>query len=199
MEKIAIIIVAAGASTRMKEAKQLLPLGKTTMLGQVIKHAGASNADEVITVLGSNFNTIKAEVEEEKTKIIQNKNWEEGLGSSISTGMKWVVEQNNYSAVIILLADQPLIDTGYINLLIKTYKLNPEKIVATKYPKSLGVPVIFPATYFQELQALKDDEGAKELLKSNLKEIIPLNAANKTFDVDDKDDYEEILKIKYKF
>jgi len=85
-KNITILILAAGASSRMGEAKQLLPWRDTTLLGNAISTAKTSRANEVLIVLGANADTIKAEVISKNITFLENKLWNLGLGSSISCG-----------------------------------------------------------------------------------------------------------------
>ena len=190
---IAIVIVAAGSSSRMKNTKQLLPLGKTTLLGNAIVQAKASAAEEVITILGANLQKISSEIARFNINIIENKQWEKGIGSSIAAGMKYMLEKKNYKAAIIMLADQPLIDSEYLNQLIQIFEQNPFRIVATKYPKSNGVPALFPSQYFEQLSELTGDVGAKYLLNGETS-VVTIDAGNKIVDIDTPYDYREIRK-----
>src|SRR5680860_1232621 len=83
---IAIVILAAGASSRMGQAKQLLPWEDTTLLGNAIRKAKASDANSVIVVLGANAESIRMEISESQIIIIENPIWASGLGTSIARG-----------------------------------------------------------------------------------------------------------------
>lgn len=195
MKKTPIIIVAAGASRRMKETKQLLPLGTTTLLGHAIKQAKAANCGEVITVLGSHYDMVLPEIAHFDTTIIKNSNWGNGIGSSIAAGVNFMLQKNeDFCAVLIMLADQPLIDANYLKLLIAASCKDPGKIIATKYPRSNGVPAVFPEVYFKGLSLLEEDVGAKYLL-NGIKPVIALDAGNKIMDIDTPEDYNKIQTI----
>lgn len=173
--------------------KQLLPFGETTLLGNAIEQAKASTADEVITVLGANYGKIKPHIEQYRTTIIENRGWERGIGSSIATGIKSISENDqDFKAALIFLADQPLIGSSYLNRLIQTFKENPAKIIATQYPRSNGVPAVFPKEYFEELMHLKEDVGARNLLNKDGSLVISVNAGGKLFDIDTPEDYQKI-------
>ncbi len=81
---IAIMIMAAGASSRMGIAKQLLPWGKSTLIGNAIKNAKESNCSNVFVVLGANADAIKNSVGLKEEAIILNNDWESGLGKCSS-------------------------------------------------------------------------------------------------------------------
>lgn len=189
--KIAILILAAGSSSRMGVAKQLLPAGKTTLLGITIKHALQSNANEVYCVLGANAEAIEKSIKEYNVKLVNNTNYKSGLSSSIVEGVKTITKLS-FDSVLILLGDQPHITSHYLNDMINSHKNHSEKIIASNYNATVGVPAIIPKAHFNELLILQGDKGAKELLNSKKHEIIQLDNTN-LVDIDTKKDYHDFL------
>tara|TARA_R100001369_G_scaffold64548_1_gene91754 strand:+ start:2118 stop:2708 length:591 start_codon:yes stop_codon:yes gene_type:complete len=190
--KIAILILAAGSSTRMGVAKQLLPSGKTTLLGVIIECALKSNANKVCCVLGSNAEVIKQSISKYNIESFFNPNYKTGLSSSIVAGIEHLTNQN-FDGLLILLGDQPLITAKYLNKMMDHFKKCDEKIIASKYNNTLGVPTIIPKRYFNKLLKLKGDKGAKDFLNTNTKEIIPLENIN-LMDIDTQEEYQDYLK-----
>jgi len=190
---IAILILAAGAASRMGSIKQLLPWKTTTLLGNAITNA-KTITNNVYVVLGANAQEIKNKTVAEVT-YINNSDWSSGLGSSIACGVEAIVNKGQYAGVLIMLADQPLVDVNYINKLIDLFTKNDKGIIATNYSEKIGVPVIFNKTYFKELRNLKNDFGAKYILKNYNEDIISINPNGKEKDIDTPDDYQELLKI----
>lgn len=195
---IAILILAAGNSSRMGDhVKQVLPWKTTTLLGNALHQAKTSIADASYVVLGAFEEIIKAEVTLDATAIIQNPNWENGLGSSIAAGIKhFSLKSIAYDAVLIMLADQPLMDTNYINKMIGNWIGNPAKIITTQYESRSGVPAIFGKEHFQDLQQLHKDFGAKDIIASQIDAILALDAEGKEIDVDSWETYQELIKLK---
>ena len=189
--KIAILILAAGSSTRMGVAKQLLPIGKTTLLGVTIECAIQSNANKVCCVLGANVEVIQQSISKYNIEPIFNPNYKTGLSSSIVSGIQHLTNQN-FDGLLILLGDQPLITAKYLNKMIDTFKNHDGKIVASKYNNTLGVPTIIPNRYYNQLLKLKGDKGAKDFLNTNTKEIIPLENIN-LMDIDTQKEYQDYL------
>jgi len=192
--KIAILILAAGESSRMGEkVKQVLPWKNTTLLGHSVAQAKASMADMTYTVLGAYEEIIKAEVQFEANAIIQNSNWKDGLGRSIAAGINYFsTKVLGYDAVLVMLADQPLIDTNYLNKMIGNWKGNPFKIITTQYESRSGVPAIFGKEHFSELQKLNKDFGAKDIIASNENAIFALSPEGKEVDIDSWEAYQEL-------
>ncbi|WP_298892690.1 nucleotidyltransferase family protein [uncultured Psychroserpens sp.] len=190
--KVAILILAAGSSNRMGTAKQLLTIGHTTLIGKSIETALQSNANEVFCVLGANAEKIRKSINSYKANVIINTNYNNGLSSSIIAGLDHI-ENLNFDAVLITLADQPRIDVNYLNVLIDSFNQNSSKISASDYQDNIGVPAIFPKTYFKQLKRLEGDKGAKNVLNSNNKNVIKVNC-NTLLDIDTQQDYLDFLK-----
>lgn len=191
--KIAILILAAGESKRMNGIKQLLPWKNTTLLGNAIEQAIQSNGNAVYVVLGANANQIAPTIAHYNIQTIENKNWKNGLGNSIAAGVHFLKEnQLHYDAILITLADQPLLNADYYNLLIDNYFQNKAKIIASETNKSPSVPAIFDAEYFEQLSQLNQDQGAKEILKAAQKEVYVLRGDANLMDVDTPTGYEKV-------
>lgn len=196
LSNTAVVILAAGSSSRMGTAKQLLNWGKDTLLGHVINTSLELKPKEVIVVLGANYAAIKKDLEKYPVSVVKNANWEMGLGKSIACGVSHVLCSNDkYDSVLIILADQPLVDFALLHSLINTYEKNKKLIIATSYGKEKnGVPVIFDKLYFEELSNLNDDKGAKHLLEKYKSRIRSVSSGGKNKDIDTKCDYDQLYK-----
>ncbi|HDZ14442.1 hypothetical protein LCGC14_0753910 [marine sediment metagenome] len=191
-KNIGILILAAGASSRMGETKQLLPWEDTTLLGNAIQTAKACGTNSVTVVLGANAAIIKKQIVQSNIHTVENTEWQLGLGSSIACGTKFILQsQPNTEAILVLLADQPLIDTAYLNIMLSAYNTN-AKGVATAYKNKAGVPALFPKSYFEELLTLDDDYGAKTIINNPKENFLVLEPGLKTRDIDTKSDYEDL-------
>ena len=188
-DRCAVLILAAGSSSRMGRPKQLLPWGKTTLLQNALESAKASHGDEIIVVLGSNSEIIEKTLPSDVVSVI-NTDWRNGMGSSISCGMHYLLKsKTKFNAVLVLLGDQPLIDSKYLNSMFSIFQSNEKEIVATDYKGRAGVPALFGGNYFKQLGQLNADFGAKELLAKNMVNIHLLKAGAKTADIDTETDY----------
>lgn len=191
--KIAILILAAGESKRMNGIKQLLPWKNTTLLGNAIEQAIHSKANMVYVVLGSNADRIVPTIAQYKVQTIENKNWKNGLGNSIACGVHFVKEnQGGYDAILITLADQPLLTADYYKLLMDHFVQNKAKIIASETNNSPSVPAIFDALYFEQLSQLNQDQGAKEILIAAQNEVYVLRTNANLMDVDTQMEYEKV-------
>jgi len=188
---IATLILAAGASSRMEQPKQLLAYRHTTLLGHTIQNALQSQVDNVYVVLGANAKLLQNEVDKFPVKMILNSNFKDGLSSSIVTGVE---QLQDYDAVLIVLADQPKIDASYLNQLISEFKDHPNQVIASRYENSNGVPALFPRSTYSKLLKLKGDKGAKHLLNSEDIPIFTMNSYANLLDIDTPEDYKKLTE-----
>jgi len=195
MKNIPVLVLAAGKSSRMQTPKQLLKIGKQSLLEIVLEKALAISSSPIYCVLGANAATIQQEITTKNVVYIFNENYHEGLSTSIVSGINYLEKNHpNLEGVFILLADQPAIEINYLENLIQLFNQKNSKIIASKYPKNIGVPAIFPKMFFSELKTLKGDFGAKEFLKNNKKACILSNFNAILIDLDTKSDYENYKK-----
>jgi molybdenum cofactor cytidylyltransferase len=160
MSKIGIVILAAGASRRLGQPKQLVMLGHKTLLAHTVDCAIASQADETVVVAG------EIVYQNPVSPVVYNADWSEGMATSVGCGLKYLMANHfHLSAVVISVCDQPFISTALIDQLIATYRLKVPAIVASDYGDILGVPALFDRRLFSELLALRGDTGARKLIQ----------------------------------
>ncbi len=191
---IAILILAAGASKRMGErVKQLLPWNNTTLLENALTHAKESKAEDVFVVLGANEEFIKKQTQLPDEICIYNANWSSGMGSSIVAGVQHLQSlPKEYDGVLVMLADQPLVDSAYLDEVLTTLGKTRATITATGYENGLGVPAMFDKSHFPELLKLTKDYGARDII--NASNIKIMNPGGKEMDIDTWQDYQELIK-----
>ena len=194
--KIAVLIMAAGASRRMKGIKQLMPWKDSNFLVETIKTVQKSDATSVNVVLGSNADLIAStcQLTEMNINVFTNTHWDKGLGNSIAYGVQSLLKQYEpYNGILICLADQPLLEHQHLNNLIDQFEKNTSKIIATDYNAKAGVPVLFPTLHFKALSQLDGDFGAKDYLNKHTNNIISLNATRQIIDIDTTREYEQLM------
>ena len=181
------IILAAGAAKRMGEAKQLLKYKGKSLLEWSIEKA-LSLEIPVVMVLGANAEHIKSNIDTGKVYISINKDWDRGMSTSIGCGLESALKLvPAASGVLLMLADQPAITKDHLKVLLYA-GTSGDKMVATEYEESLGVPAYFPGRYFKDLMNLSGDQGAKSLFgKSAEVTEIPFEAA--ALDIDTQQDW----------
>ena len=195
--KIGIIILAAGASTRLGRSKQLLKFQDKTLI-QKISETALETGFQTVVVLGANAAKIKSEIENLPIDIVFNQVWQSGMSSSIVAGLEKSLEINPHlSSAIILLCDQPFVTKEMILRLIEKQMRTEKAIVASEYKNTIGVPALFIKSKFAELLDLKGDVGARVLIKKyGDEDLATISAPEAAFDIDTKEDYRKFLLSK---
>ena len=175
--RIAAVILAAGASTRLGEPKQLLTIDGETLLARTIRIAQESGVDHVFAVLGANAETLKPEAH--IATIIENPLWQQGMSTSVRAG---VTAASAYDAILLLTCDQPAVTPFHLALLMASSEGN--QIAASTYASRTGVPALFPQKYFSELLSLEGDTGARHLLHAHKNAVVEVPLANGELDLD---------------
>jgi len=150
---IGIIILAAGASRRMGTPKQLLKIDNQTLIERAVSLTQALNNQQTVVVLGANAAKISPYIsEQEKVNVIINENWQQGMGTTLKTGMEFLLQQtNNFAAIIVMVCDQPYLSTETLQQLIDKYQATKAAIIATEYKDIKGVPALFDKRIFPRL------------------------------------------------
>ncbi len=188
-QNVEIVILAAGKGSRFGGIKQLAIFENKTLLAGVLETALSINMP-VNIVLGAHGSVIINEIEIPKTvNVILNKNWTEGLSSSIKIAVDLL---KNSKAILFLLADQVLIKQVHIKQLLDLHFQNPNKIIASQYHQILGVPMVVPTLYFNDLLQIEGDTGAKQLLQKNVHNVISIILPQAAFDIDTQQDLESL-------
>ncbi|MCH7411256.1 nucleotidyltransferase family protein [Belliella sp. DSM 111904] len=190
-KKTAILILAAGNSSRLGRPKQLLKIKGDTLLETSLKVAKKSNASHIAVVLGANQEKIQSQVNFSGVDVIVNKSWPEGMTCSIQAGLNHLIDKYHINLVTIMLCDQPFV---YSELLNNLLNIKAKNIGACSYNNTIGVPVSFSERYFKSIMELKSSEGAKKIILQHLHDCEIFNFDQGSIDIDTQDDYEEFIK-----
>ncbi len=191
--KTAIILLAAGSSSRLGRPKQLIEFQGSKLIQKAIDEAQLSQADSLVVVLGWNPDVIKTGFDADKVPFVINTNWQEGMASSMQEGLRFLIERDDPDQVILMLVDQPFVDATLLNQLIKEKEKSGKGIVACSYSGALGVPAIFDKTYFDEMLRLKGTEGAKKVILENPHDTFLIDFP---FGLMDLDTEEDLVRLK---
>ena len=188
-KRVAVVVLAAGSSKRMGQPKQMLCVADSTLLEKVLLQTLKSRAEKVFCVLGSAGALIEKSIAHLEVEVVMNPHFEMGLSSSIVAGIA-KVDSDGFDSVLLVLGDQPDVDSAYLDLLIDTQAS--EKIVASSYDRRAGVPALIPRAYFGALRALEGDKGAQNFLNGSIP-VIRIEGGC-LVDLDSFDDYERYLE-----
>ena len=185
------IVLAAGASRRLGQSKQLLKHGSETLLKRAIRLSNEAGASPVIAVLGAHFEIISASVPLHDATVVFNGNWEQGIASSIHAGLRALngnatgTNGSPASGVLLLTCDQPRLTAAHLRQLAETFAAQTgPSIVASTYAGVLVVPAMFPRAVFSDLLALRGDKGARELLAHPPCPLLAVEFAGGEVDID---------------
>jgi molybdenum cofactor cytidylyltransferase len=191
MTRLAGIVLAAGAATRLGEPKQLVEHGGTPLVRRAVLAALDAGADRVIVVLGADAERIASALENlDSVQIVLNPLWQTGMASSLARGLE---AAGGSDAALVTLADQPLVDASVLRTLIEAFN-SERRIVASSYSGTLGVPIVVGSEYFTELMQLTGDRGAGPWLhKAEGVTAIPLSGP--ILDIDTAEDVALLRKM----
>jgi molybdenum cofactor cytidylyltransferase len=189
--RVAAIVLAAGASTRMAGTiKQLLPWRGRTLIRNAIDIAVQSSANEVIVVLGAHAEEIRAVIRESSARIVINRQWEGGHSTSIRAGLNALSPKT--TAAIFINADQPLLTSDVVSQIIQRYRETDASVIVPFYAGMRGSPVLFERAHFDELANLSGEQGGRELLIKYPVERVDFADTRLGMDVDTIEDYEKL-------
>jgi molybdenum cofactor cytidylyltransferase len=194
MDTIGLVLLAAGASTRMGQVKQLLPYGRSTLLQHAVETAGALGLPTVV-VTGAHAQQIRPLFSEIPGNIhlAYNSSWPEGMASSVRCGLNTLLErQPATEAAIFMVCDQPHVTAELLQSLVNKQAETGKHIVACAYQDTTGVPALFSRKFFPALLQLRGREGAKKILQQQAAEVAAVPFPMGVVDIDTPGDYDAL-------
>ena len=186
----ALVVLAAGGSTRMGQPKQLLAYRGTSLLRHAAMVALGSGCRPVCVVLGSDAGRLEREIVDLPLVVAVNHAWATGMASSIRTGVEAVLEANpRAGAVVLTLCDQPLVTAELLDGLVHEWRTTGRSLVACDYGPGQGVPALFARQWFGDLVRLTGDVGARTILRAHAAEVTLVPFPGGAIDVDSPADY----------
>ena len=188
---IAAVVLAAGLSRRMGQAKLLMKVGGRAIIRYVVESVLVGGVDSVWVVTGPDVEPIEAALAGIEVQIAVNPAPEEGQAGSVRTGIAALPASVDWA--LIALGDQPLLAPAIIPALLAARRTSPKLIVAPRYRDGQGNPVVFRREIFPELLRLTGDQGARPIIQKEPARVewVELDLPMPP-DVDTPDDYEKI-------
>ncbi len=180
------IVLAAGASSRFGSPKQLVRVDGRPLMHTVVSRAVEVAGHSVTVVLGANAAELAPLLGHTPASIVINREWTEGLGSSIRAGVARL--PGSCSGVMLVLADQAAVTAEDLRRLAATWRRQPEYLVAAQYGTTLGAPAIFPRSTFRDLADLRGDRGASALFHRNPDRVMRVPMESAALDIDTPED-----------
>jgi len=186
--RIAALILAAGASSRMGSNKLIADIAGTPMVARVARSVADSKARFITIVTGNQPDKVKAAVNGIEAKFVHNPDFAQGLSTSLKAGIAAL--PGDIDGVIVCLGDMPLVSQGTIDKLIAAFNpLEGRAIVVPMHGGKRGNPILWAARYLDDMTHLSGDQGARKLLDVHADEIVevPIDDESVLFDVDTPD------------
>ena len=190
----AIVILAAGTSSRLGSPKQLLEYNGKTLLQHAIDTALATGCPKVMVVLGARADMLKLELANQPIEILENKNWQEGMTSSIRYALQNItIAGFQPESIIFMVCDQPYVTSSLLMSLVEKSVETGLPIIASGYDDKAGTPALFHKSMFPQLMDLKGDKGARALLAAQPEKVAIVPFPKGVTDIDTVADY-KLLK-----
>jgi molybdenum cofactor cytidylyltransferase len=184
--RVAAVVLAAGASTRLGVPKQLIEFRGEPLVRRAARAAGEAGASPVIVVLGADAASVAQAVGGlASTATVTNEQWHEGLASSLATGIREAQRLDaECDGALLTTSDQPLVDGPALRQLLDAFG-DGARLVAAEYSGTIGVPAVIGREHFDALLALEGDAGAGRWLrgKGDAVHRIPLLEAAMDIDI----------------
>jgi len=184
---IAAVVLAAGASSRLGRAKQLLEFGGKCLVRHVVDSAAAAACSPIVVVVGAHGGSVLAVLGGLQVHTVENAEWREGMASSLRRGIQDLPE--HVGAAIVLLCDQPAVSPALLRGLIATQQRTRKAIVACRWNDVVGPPALFLRERFPALLALSGEAGARSILESAGDRMAVVDFPDGDFDVDTPEDW----------
>jgi molybdenum cofactor cytidylyltransferase len=190
------LVPAAGISARMGQNKLLLTFQGKPLIAHAVDTLLASAVDEVVVVLGHEADKVREKLGGKKVRFIENPDYREGLSTSVRAGIGVVAA--HASAIMIYLADQPLLEPEEVNSLIRAFvearKAN-KSIVVPFFRGRRGNPVILDSAYKEAILDVAGDTGCRRVIKRNPDQVfvVEMETDHVVRDVDTIEDYQRLV------
>jgi molybdenum cofactor cytidylyltransferase len=189
MSDIWAIVLAAGASSRMRTQKLLLPFGEKTIIEQVIGQVQAVVGSNVIVVLGSHHTEIRDKIHLQEANFVHNLHFQEGMLSSVICGFNAL--PGDVNAALLYLGDQPQIPAHIALQVISAWKQSGKGIAVPVFEGKRGHPVLIETRYRKEIEQLDPGKGLRMLLNIFSWDVLEVECKNNEIlrDIDTPEDY----------
>ena len=194
---IRAIVLAAGASSRMGQAKAALPLGTTgdTVLARVVRTLLTAGLPSVTVVAGAHIDAVRAAMPafEPRARVVEHLGWAQGQLSSLLAGLA-AVDDPQLEAVLVTLVDVPLVRPESVAAIVHAWRQARAPIVRPVDGQRHGHPVVFDRTVFDDLRHADQQVGAKAVFATHASRRldVPIKDAGAFVDMDTPDDYRTI-------
>lgn len=162
---ISAVLLAAGSSSRFGGVKQLALIdGKTTLVGRAVAMLKRSKVESIVVVLGNRSEEVRERMGKLGTgvRVMANEEFRSGLSSSLKAGLMASPEDSD--AIVVALADQPLVTSELIDEIVSRYLETGCPVVTASSGDLVSPPVLLDRSLYGDLLALEGDVGARQII-----------------------------------
>jgi len=190
-ETIAAVILAAGASTRYGQPKQLLDYHGKSFVRTAAETALRAGLSPVVVVTGANSGKVSAEVSDLPLLLIHNPDWQSGQSSSLKAGVAALPE--NVGGALFLLVDQPQVTVELLLALVERHSQDLPAILAPYVFDQRANPLLFDRITFPDLLRVTGDTGGRAIFSKFSPRYLNWYDRSLLLDVDTPQDYQKLL------
>lgn len=180
--KLFAVVLAAGSANRFGSTKQLQDFQGEALVHRAVRLAEKICGNCNILLTGHDAHKVHDACKPLAGFLVHNEQYESGIGGSLACAVR--AAQQSADALLIMLADQPLITSEHLRSLADHWQASPELIIASRYAGVTGPPVIFPRRYFPELSDLSGDAGARQVIRAHLDRLTEIDFEDAAHDID---------------
>lgn len=190
-DSVAGVVLAAGTSSRMGRNKLLLEVAGQSVLRRAVVTAVEAGLDPVLVVVGHESERVRAELDGLRCEVVLNTGYQEGIHSSVRTGIAAVPER--CEAAVVLLADMLLVEARMIRTLVQRYGAERPPLVVSDYEGVDAPPILYDRRLFGELRVLEGEGCGKRVVKRHTAEAVRIRwPARALTDLDRPEDLERV-------
>ena len=192
------IVLAAGASSRMGQAKAALPFGQTgeTVLSRIVSTLLRGGVPRVVVVSGAHIDAVRRAMpsHERRARVIEHPAWEQGQLSSLLAGLH-AIDDSQLEAAIVTPVDVPLVSAATVAAVIAAWRKTRAPIVRPVDGSRHGHPVIFDRSVFDDLRSADPNVGAKAVFALHRDRVLNVQVDDPGAfeDIDTPEDYRRVL------
>jgi molybdenum cofactor cytidylyltransferase len=190
---IRAIVLAAGASSRMGQAKAALPFGQTgeTVVARVVRTLLTGGVPDVIVVAGAHIDAVAKAMptHEPRARMIEHPGWAQGQLSSLLAGLD-AIDDPLLEGALVTLVDVPLVLPSTVATVIAEWRRTRAAIVRPASGERHGHPVMFDRSVFADLRAADPAVGAKSVFARHQVIDVPVEDPGAFVDLDTPGDYD---------
>lgn len=195
--KTGALVLAAGKASRFGSPKQLLEIDGVTLLDRACGTALAAGCDPVLRVIGAHAEEILARDCPARVWTFHHVGWEEGMGSSLASGVKHLLDlAPDLDAVLVLLPDQPAVGVDLLESMFAVLREPVPSIVLCDHGEATGPPALFAAEHFESLSELGGDQGAKAIASRHPEATATVPFPEGAWDIDSPEVWERFTRAR---